>query len=155
MTDGWSVVGTEPIPIARAASIRFCTAGMTQFAGPLCSAQREHDAGHVGHRVGKSGRRVIVGWEVFPALVPLVTTLRPPCLAVERAELPLGLAIGHHEKPRDLLVTAVRCLDRRLEHEVNVLERIGSGLNRRIARWEKIASPNGIDSALWSMVVRL
>jgi hypothetical protein len=31
-------VGTEPIPIARAASIRFCTAGTTESAGPLCNA---------------------------------------------------------------------------------------------------------------------
>ena len=38
MTDGWSVVGTDPIPSARAASIRFCTAGMTESADPLCKA---------------------------------------------------------------------------------------------------------------------
>src|SRR4030095_1950039 len=29
-----SVVGTEPIPSARAASIRFCTAGITELAPP-------------------------------------------------------------------------------------------------------------------------
>jgi hypothetical protein len=34
MTFGWSVVGTEPMPSERAASIRFWTAGTTEFAGP-------------------------------------------------------------------------------------------------------------------------
>ena len=38
MTVSCSVVGTEPIPIAHAASIKFCTAGITESGGPLCSA---------------------------------------------------------------------------------------------------------------------
>jgi len=38
MTVGCSVAGTEPMPMARAASIRFCTAGITEFAGPFARA---------------------------------------------------------------------------------------------------------------------
>ncbi len=45
MTDGWSVVGTEPIPIARAASIKFCTAGMTESAGPSFRASAKTTQG--------------------------------------------------------------------------------------------------------------
>src|SRR5262245_38919585 len=46
ITVGCSVVGTEPMPIARAASIRFWTAGMTESAGPLpvASAKTMHGA---------------------------------------------------------------------------------------------------------------
>ena len=38
MTVGCSVVGTEPIPIARAASIRFCTAGIDRVGRAVGNA---------------------------------------------------------------------------------------------------------------------
>ena len=56
-------------------------------------------------------------------LEALVAALRPPCLVVEGAELPDRASITDEQKPRDLLVTAIRRLDRCLEYEADVIER--------------------------------
>ena len=66
---------------------------------------------------------MVTRWKVFPVLEALVAALRPPCLVVEGAELPDRASITDEQKPRDLLVTAIRRLDRCLEYEADVIER--------------------------------
>jgi hypothetical protein len=90
--------------------------------------QREHDAGHLGHRVGQPRGRMEMSRQVVPCLEPLVAALRPPRLAVERAEFPDSRGIVHHEKSRDLLVPSVGRPHRGFEHEADVGQWDGVGL---------------------------
>src|ERR671939_260224 len=114
-TCGCSVVGTEPIPSARAASIRFCTDGMTELACPLpvvSEARGGHVAAVFGRDLLASGPRSL-----------LVAALGPPGLVVQRAELADQLGVVQHQEASRLRVTAAGRLDRCLQDQVHVVHR--------------------------------
>ena len=124
ITCGCSVVSTDPIPSARAASRRFCTGGNTECAN-CCTAhrQREDDRRSIHDLVGKPRRHLVdgAGRDVLLARPSvLVPALRPPGFVIQLAELPDSFLVLHDKEPGRLGVAAARSLGGGIEENFQV-----------------------------------
>src|SRR5262249_14198808 len=150
MTEGCSVVGTDPIPRARAASIRFCTAGMTESAGAswTASANTMHGTSPIASarpaagwnpRGRSSNTRNPSSWR----FAHQAARYSAPNSRIVSGSFTTRKRAGCRLPPLGALTAASRMSSRSAGG-------IGSRLNRRIARCVNMASPSGIDSRLAS-----
>src|SRR5579859_90027 len=146
-----SVVGTEPIPSARAASIRFWTDGMTELAWPLpvLNASTMHGASLISsaRRAAATdprssagiSSRLVHGRFSSRRLAHHASRYSPPNSRIRSGSVRTRKRPGWRLPPVGALAAASNSSSRSSAG-------IGSGRNRRIDRWENIASPMAIFS---------
>jgi hypothetical protein len=83
-----------------------------------------------------------------------IVALGPPRLAVQRAELTKCVAILDDEESSQLLIAAVRRPYGGFDNQVQVADRDWIGPEPPDRTHVNMASPNGIDSLLWSIDVK-
>src|SRR5579864_8755304 len=147
-TVGWSRVGTEPMPSARAASIRFCAAGNTDsgYEGGTDNAKITHGTDSIS-----SASRIAARWRVLSG----GTSSGP---AQPSSSLRLAHQARRYSAPKARIRSASRTTRKRAiwllppfgafdaaSRMVSISAvAIGCDVNRRIARCVNIASPIGM-----------